>query len=136
MARIFSYDGRQFPDPDPEMSVEDVRKHFSDFFPELTNADTREEKRGDDTVFTFTKRIGTKGRRRRSPSVLRVLRRVPAKELRVFELAAELLDSHGELDVDAAAARQPDINLAVAEAEAYGRFTKQAVEALRRLSPR
>jgi PRTRC genetic system protein C len=135
MARIFAYDGRQFPDPDPQVSVEDVRKQLADFFPELTNADTREERRGDDTVYTFAKRIGTKGRRR-APSVAGVLRRVPAKELRVFALAAELLDERGELDAEAAAARQPEVNLAVAEAEAYGRFTRQAVEALRRLAPR
>jgi PRTRC genetic system protein C len=132
MARLFQYDGRLFPDPDPNASVEAVRKGLADFFPELANADTREEKRGDDTVYTFTRRIGTKGARRR-PRVVAVLRRVPAKRLRVVELAAELLDENGELDVDRAADRQPEVNLAVAEAEAYARATRQAVEALRRL---
>ena len=62
MARIFVYDGRQFPDPDSKLSVEDVRKQLAEFFPELANAETREEKRGEDTVYTFTKRIGTKGK--------------------------------------------------------------------------
>ena len=135
MARLFTYDGREFPDPDETLSVDDVRKSMSEFFPELANADTREEKRGDDTVYVFTKRIGTKGGRR-PPGVLSILRRVPAKHLGVFDLAAELLDPHGELDVDAAAARRPEVNLAIAEAEAYARFTAQAVEALRRLPPR
>src|SRR5258708_1554141 len=135
MARIFNYDRREFPDPDAKLSVEDVRKQLTDFFPELANADTREEKRGDNVVYTFTKRIGTKGRGRSSP-VLSILRRVPVKRLGVFDLAVELLDGQGELDVDAAAARQPEINLAIAEAETYARFTGQAVEALRRLPPR
>jgi PRTRC genetic system protein C len=134
MARIFVYDGREFPDPDPRLSVEDVRRQLSEFFPELANADTREERRGEDTVYSFRKRIGTKGRRR-APDVAAVLRRVPERRLRVFELAAELLDAEGELDVDAAALRQPEVNLAIAEAEAYARATRQAVEALRRLSP-
>jgi PRTRC genetic system protein C len=135
MARVFVYDAREFPDPDETLSVDDVRKSMSEFFPELANADTREEKRGDDTVYTFTKRIGTKGGRR-PPRVPSILRRVPAKHLGVFDLAAQLLDASGELDVDAAAARRPEVNLAIAEAEAYARFTAQAVEALRRLPPR
>lgn len=135
MARIFIYDAREFPDPDPKLSADDIRKQFTEFFPELANADTREEKRGEDTVFLFTKRIGTKGRRRR-PDVLAILRRVPEKRLRILELAAELLDPHGELDLDATAARQPEVNLAIAEAETYARSTRQAAEALRQLDPR
>lgn len=135
MARLFIYDGREFPDPDEALSVDEVRKQMSEFFPELTNADVREEKRGEDTAYTFTRRIGTKGARRR-PSVASILRRVPAKHLAVFDLAGELLDARGELDVDAAAARRPEINLAIAEAEAHARSTARAVEALRRLPPR
>ena len=135
MARAFIYDGREFPDPDPKVSVEEIRKQLAEFFPELANAETREERCGEDTVYTFTRRIGTKGRRR-LPRVVAILRRVPEKRLRIFELAAELLDEHGGLDLDAAAARQPEINLAIAEAEAYARATRQAVEALRRLPPR
>ena len=135
MARIFQYDGREFPDPDPRLSVEEVRQQLSEFFPELANAETREEKRGDDTIYTLTKRIGTKGRRRR-PDLVGIIRRVPEKRLRVFELAAELLDEEGELDPDVAALRQPDVNLAIAEAETYARATRQAVAALRQLAPR
>lgn len=135
MARIFVYDGREFPDPDPRISVEDVRKQLAEFFPELANAETREERRGEDTRFTFTKRIGTKGRRR-SPDIVAILRRVPEKRLRIFDLAAELLDRHGELDLDAAAARQPELNLAIAEAEGYARATRLAVEMLRQLPAR
>ena len=133
MARVFIYDGREFPDPGETLTVDEVRKQMAEFFPELTNADTREERRGEDTAYTFSKRIGTKGARR--PSVLAALRRVPAKRLAVFDLAAELLDGLGEVDVDAAAARRPELNLAIAEAEAYARSTARAVEALRRLSP-
>ena len=134
MTRVFIYDGREFPDPDPKLPVEEVRKQMSEFFPELGNADTREEKRGEDTAYTFSKRIGTKGRR--APDVVAILRRVPETRLRVLDLAAELLDDSGELDLDAAAIRQPEINLAIAEVEAYTRATRQEVEAIRRLPPR
>lgn len=138
MARLFMYDGRAFPDPDPKLPIDEVRRQLAEFFPELANADAREEQRGEDTVVTFTKRIGTKGLRRRGRSrdVVAVLRRVPARRLRIVDLAAELLDATGELDVDQAAARQPEINLAAAEARAYARATQQATEALRQLPAR
>lgn len=135
MARIFLYDNRQFPDPDPKLSVEDVRRQFAEFFPELANAETREEKRGEDTVFTFSKRIGTKGKRE-IPDIVAILRRVPEKRLRVFEMAADLVDEHGEIDVDAVALRQPEVNLALAEVEGYVRATHQATEALTKLPAR
>src|SRR5579884_3686026 len=107
MARIFVVDGREFPDPDPKLPVDEVRKQLSEFFPELANADTREEKRGDEVRFVFTRRIGTKGRPR-SPDVVSILRRVPEMRLRVFELAAELIDARGEVDLDETARRQPE----------------------------
>lgn len=135
MARVFVYDGREFPDPDAKLSVEDVRKQLGEFFPELANADTREEKRGDDTIYTFTKRIGTKGGRRR-PDVVAILRRLPEKRLAIFDLAAELMTPQGDLDLEATVARQPEVNLAIAEAEAYARATRQAVQVLRQLRPR
>jgi PRTRC genetic system protein C len=132
MPRRFIYDGREFPDPDPHLSVEEVRRQLAEFFPELTNADTREEQRDEDTLYTFTRRIGTKGARR-PPDIVAILRRVPATHLAVHALAAELLDARGELDLDVAAIRQPELNLAIAEADAYARTTRQAVQALQGL---
>jgi PRTRC genetic system protein C len=134
MARLFVVDGREFPDPDTTLSVDEVRKQLAEFLPELTNADVREEKRGDDTRYVFTRRIGTKGRE--TPDVVEILQGVPEKRLRVFELAAELIDDQGELDVDRAARRKPEINLAIAEAETYAKATTRASEAIRRLPPR
>lgn len=59
--RVFVYDGREFPDPDPKMSVDEVRQSMTSFFPELANADTRQSKRGEDDIIEFKKRVGTKG---------------------------------------------------------------------------
>jgi len=61
MARIIAYDGREFPDPDPKMSVDEVRQYLANFFPELSNAETKESKRGEDTIVEFKRRVGTKG---------------------------------------------------------------------------
>ncbi len=61
MARVFVYDGREFPDPDPNMSVDEVRQSMTSFFPELANAETKQSKRGEDDIVEFQKRVGTKG---------------------------------------------------------------------------
>ena len=61
MPREFIYDGRTFPDPDPAMSVDDVRRMLADFLPELATAETLQNQQGDTTVIEFKKRVGTKG---------------------------------------------------------------------------
>ena len=61
MARIFVYDGREFPDPDPSLTPEGVRDKMTDFFPDLANADLKEHKRGDDTLYEMVRKVGTKG---------------------------------------------------------------------------
>ena len=68
MARIFVYDDREFPDPDPDpqMSVDQVKATLSDFYGEIANASVKETKRGDDTIYEFQRRVGTKGTHARS----------------------------------------------------------------------
>ena len=61
MARIFMYDEREFPDPDPTMTPEEVRNMMTDFFPELANASITQHTRDDDEVYVFERRVGTKG---------------------------------------------------------------------------
>ena len=68
MARVFVYDGREFPDPDPSLSVDEVRSSMSNFFPELSNAETKESQRDSatqpgqkDSIYEFRRRVGTKG---------------------------------------------------------------------------
>ena len=61
MPRVFVYDGREFPDPDPRMSVDEVRQSMASFFPELANAESKPSKRGVDDIFEFKRRVGTKG---------------------------------------------------------------------------
>ena len=146
MARVFIVNGKQIPDPDPKKTVDQVRRDLAEtFFPDLANADVREEPRGEDTYYHFTRRVGTKGRRRADrdgdrsegrTDLVNRLRAVPAKEFAVFQLAAELFDAEGELDVDAAAARGPEIALALAEAQASARAVQALTAALGRLPAR
>ena len=61
MARIFVYDNRTFPDPDSGMSIDQVKASLSDFFGEIANATVKETKIGEDTIYEFQRRVGTKG---------------------------------------------------------------------------
>ncbi len=62
VGRVFVYNGQEYPDPDPALAVDHVRRELARFVPELTNADVREERRADGaTQYVFTKRLGTKG---------------------------------------------------------------------------
>ena len=61
MARIFVYDSREFPDPDPNLKVDEVRQSMANFFPELSNAETKQSKRGEDDIIEFKRRVGVKG---------------------------------------------------------------------------
>ena len=60
--RIFIVDGREFPDPDPSLTVDEVRESWTNWFPELSNATTQERKDGETTYIEFRKTVGTKGR--------------------------------------------------------------------------
>jgi len=68
--------------------------------------------------------------------VVSALAKVPVKHLLIIELANKIPIKYGELDYDEVAERQPEINLAIAEAKAYGTHTIQAVDALIRLQSR
>src|SRR5258708_7448286 len=59
--RIFVIEGNEYPDELPGLTVDQVRQHFANWHTDLHNADVSESKRGEDTIYTFRKRIGTKG---------------------------------------------------------------------------
>jgi len=61
MARVFVYEGREFPDPDPNLDVDGVKRMMTDFFPELANAEVKQAARGEDTLYEFVKKVGVKG---------------------------------------------------------------------------
>ena len=61
MSRVFVYDGREFPDPDPNKTPDEVRQTMVDFFPELANAEIKQASRGEDTLYELVRKVGTKG---------------------------------------------------------------------------
>ena len=60
-----------------------------------------------------------------------LLAAVPSADLRIIELAAELARPDGSLDLDAAAARQPEVEAACVQAQDYASATGRLLEALR-----
>ncbi|MYC37390.1 MAG: hypothetical protein F4X66_10845 [Chloroflexi bacterium] len=66
-----------------------------------------------------------------------LLAATPPADLKIIELTAELTLPNGGLDLDAAAARQADVELACAQAEDYAAATKRLLGAMRwQLRPR
>ncbi len=66
-----------------------------------------------------------------------LLGNVPAAHLRIIELTAELTRPDGGLDLDAAAARQKDVEMACAQAKDYASASGRLKEALQwQLPPR
>ena len=66
-----------------------------------------------------------------------LLAATPPVNLRIIELTAELTRPDGSLDLDAAAARQPEVETACVQAQDYASSTGRLLEALRwQLRPR
>ncbi len=62
MTRLFVFGGARLPDPNPAMSVEDVRAFYAAQFPEIaTAAVAGPEAVGDKMRYTFERAIGSKG---------------------------------------------------------------------------
>ena len=60
-----------------------------------------------------------------------LLAATPPTALRIIELTAELTRLDGSLDLDAAAARQKDVETACAQAQDYASSTGRLLEAMR-----
>ena len=62
MARLFSFNGIRLPDPNPNMSVDEVKALYSAQYPELATAIVNgPEAVGDKMRYTFERAIGSKG---------------------------------------------------------------------------
>ena len=74
-----------------------------------------------------------------NPTFAGLLAATPPADLSIIELTAELTRPDGSLDLDAAAARQPEVELSCAQAQDYASSTGRLLEAMRcklKLRPR
>jgi PRTRC genetic system protein C len=58
--RIFVYDGREFSDPDPKLTPDQIRQYYTAFFPELANAEVLAAVAAE-AIIEFKRRVGVKG---------------------------------------------------------------------------
>ena len=70
----------------------------------------------------------------RADVLVRALRTVPEKRLRLVELARELADEAGELDLEKAAKRLDEVDLAIREASVYAQATGRVLRWLNELA--
>ncbi len=68
--------------------------------------------------------------------IVRALKMVPETKLLIIELARKAVNEDGELDMDKLTEMQREVNLAVAQANAYANGTKRAVQALQTVKAR
>jgi PRTRC genetic system protein C len=62
MSRVFQFQGIRLPDPNPEMSVDEVKALYAAQYPELATAIVNgPEAAGDKMRYTFERAIGSKG---------------------------------------------------------------------------
>ena len=72
-----------------------------------------------------------------NPTFVGLLAVTPPARLRIIELTAELTRPDGSFDLDAAAARQPEVETACAQAQDYASATGRMLDAMRwKLKPR
>jgi len=160
--RVFVYNGQEYPDPDPELTADQVRRELARFVPELTNADVREERRADGTTqYVFAKRLGTKGvaadawgstdaptaprssdrEEAAAPDnanarLIALIGAIPETRLEIFRLAHALILPNGEFDLDAGAARGEELERAGEEAHRHARATAALRDVLLKLPAR
>ena len=61
LPREFILDGRKLADPNPAMSVDEVRMHYTGIYPALNNSSYEEQLTERARTITFTTSIGHKG---------------------------------------------------------------------------
>jgi len=58
--------------------------------------------------------------------VIEALKKVPEKRLLIMDLVWQVLDDNGQMDFTRVVDKQPEVNLALAEANAYAQATQRA----------
>ncbi len=65
-----------------------------------------------------------------SHDLIRVLKEIPECRLRLIDLAREMVGDDGSLDTEKLGFRRKELEEAIAEAEAYAKATREAVQCL------
>ena len=96
MARIIVYDGREHEDPDPANTIEGIKDIMSTFYPDIATATFKTEKRDSDTLYIFTKQLGTKGTTT-PESLAEAIKNTPTVRLEALGIFASLATKTGSI---------------------------------------
>ncbi len=66
--------------------------------------------------------------------IVKVLKKLPEKKFRIMELAPQLIDEKGKVDIVKAIDKQPELNTAIVEVQAYIKEVKELYRVLLYLS--
>jgi len=153
--RVFVIDGKEYPDPDADLSItgpRSVQALYRDYFPgQLDNADVTQKTRDDGTLeVTFKRRIGTKGVPGRagaatqaagrgevvitSARVASLLAALPPDRPILWDLVQQAVDQKGTVRLEYSPPAT-QLNLAEAQLAARTRLIELAVRELRHLRP-
>lgn len=129
--RIFSYDGRAFDDPDPTLTVEEVKQAMQSFFPELLTATVTEHKKEDeDTIlYEFQRKTGTKGSYNAlSPAmIVAAIHQVKEYHIDLIDLSWKFTKEDGTLDEGKMNMERKEIDEAADQAQSYVTAVRKVV---------
>ena len=136
--RKFIYNNQELPDINPALSIDDIRKHYADFFPELYNAETGTVTKDGVTYHTFKKRVGDKSVATviSTETFIKSMRNVPEKSLMLIELANTIPVVDGVFDSRQLEKQRTKIGLAIQEANIYTNAVARTVSLLQQLPAR
>ena len=114
--RVFKYVTHTIPDPNPTLSVEDVRRALVPYFPDLVQATTTTTTEGDTQVITFAKQTTRKGTAEPTPPSVSVVETLATHLLALTPIVdpLETLDLPSPLTLRAIADQHEDIRAALA----------------------
>jgi PRTRC genetic system protein C len=131
--RVFAYDSREFADPDPSLTTEEVKLQFAQFFPELQTAEIRTvQKDADTTAYEFIRKTGTKSALiLLTPSmVVAALKTVPEYHIDLIDLANKFARDDGTLDDVQLALHSQEVDEAVEQANTYIKSVRNVINRL------
>ena len=131
MARIFVYDGRRHPDPDPAATEEEIRSLMTQWYPDIANATIERETEGTDSLVIFRRRVGNKGGYSPAQLAERVLE-TPPKSLALIEEYGRLRSAGNDEDQTLRCMASGDLQEQLLELERYSARASDAYRMIER----
>ena len=136
MPRIFVYDGREFPDPDGGLTVEEVKTNLASFMPETRQRHRHPDSKGRKHHHPFQQASRDQRLPVNNQLLAEILDTVPPAHLEILDLAASLSHPNGTITTHDLITHQRQFEDAAPQAAAYADATHRLIAALQcKLTP-